>query len=431
MRIFKILFYITGIFFTTFLYGQGGKVETISFESTALGEMRSFQIYLPYGYNSDSSHYPVIYFLHGATSNHEGYTGLYGLLNNLITAGDIKPVIMVKPDGSAEPWGGSMYVNSTLYGKFEDYITEDLVEYIDTHYRTIANRQTRSIMGHSMGGYGAMYLSFRHPDLYCAAASHSGPLDLSRWDTWKDSIFYENGGMPPYDYIPDLQNRMFTYLIFTAAGAFSPNLLNTPYMVDLPIDSLGNNVDTVIAKWNSYNPAHLASEIAPGPIPDIYFDCGNHDELLFNLFNQSFADSLDNQGIPCSYYSYEGGHSDNIGPRFIVSINHLDSVMNSVPVGINGLENKSGPVDYVLLQNYPNPFNPATTIKYQLPLASYVQISVYNILGEKVATLVNSRQQAGRHTVSFLSSKMSSGLYFYRLNINGRIVDTKKMVLLK
>ncbi|MGQ9805678.1 MAG: T9SS type A sorting domain-containing protein [Chlorobiales bacterium] len=92
---------------------------------------------------------------------------------------------------------------------------------------------------------------------------------------------------------------------------------------------------------------------------------------------------------------------------------------------------------YQLAQNYPNPFNPATTISYQLPIASDVQLEIFDILGKKVATLVSGRQSAGRYTYTWNASTVSSGVYFYRLQarnaINGAssFVETKKMLYLK
>ncbi|MBC8043115.1 MAG: T9SS type A sorting domain-containing protein [Rhizobacter sp.] len=88
------------------------------------------------------------------------------------------------------------------------------------------------------------------------------------------------------------------------------------------------------------------------------------------------------------------------------------------------------PKQFELSQNYPNPFNPATTIRYQLPSAGDVKLKVYDVLGREVASLVNERQKAGSYAVSFNASKLSSGVYFYRLT-TGNFVQTKKMLLIK
>ena len=86
--------------------------------------------------------------------------------------------------------------------------------------------------------------------------------------------------------------------------------------------------------------------------------------------------------------------------------------------------------DYVLCQNFPNPFNPSTTIKYELPKASQVSLTVYDVLGRGVSVLVNERTDAGVHEVKFGGSGLSSGVYFYRIQA-GSFVQTRKLSLLK
>jgi hypothetical protein len=88
------------------------------------------------------------------------------------------------------------------------------------------------------------------------------------------------------------------------------------------------------------------------------------------------------------------------------------------------------PLEYSLEQNYPNPFNPTTTIKYSISKDGFVKLSIYNLLGEEVTTLVNSEQKAGRHEVNFDASKLSSGVYLYRVESNN-FISIKKMVLVK
>jgi len=95
------------------------------------------------------------------------------------------------------------------------------------------------------------------------------------------------------------------------------------------------------------------------------------------------------------------------------------------------------PQAFLLEQNYPNPFNPSTTIQYQLPTASDVRLEVYDLLGRKVMTLVNTRQVAGTYSVQFNAAALASGVYFYRLqagatnSASAPFVQTKKMILVK
>jgi len=90
----------------------------------------------------------------------------------------------------------------------------------------------------------------------------------------------------------------------------------------------------------------------------------------------------------------------------------------------------TAPVAYTVEQNYPNPFNPATTIRYSLPYKSPVQLTVFNTLGQQVASLVQALQEAGSYEVTFDGSGLASGMYFYRLQA-GTYVNTKKLLLLK
>ncbi len=88
------------------------------------------------------------------------------------------------------------------------------------------------------------------------------------------------------------------------------------------------------------------------------------------------------------------------------------------------------PTSYGLKQNYPNPFNPTTEIKYQLPEAAHVKLTIYNILGQEVVQLVNTQQAIGFYSVKFDASQFASGTYIYRLEA-GDFIQTKRMVLIK
>ena len=125
-------------------------VQDVSFYSPAVDRQMHFEILLPKDYENSNKRYPVIYMLHGLTSNYKAWAqmGVPTYLNQF-------DMIAVIPDA-----GNSWYVNWSVSAQgqknnFDDYITTDLIEYVDSHYRTIARRQGRAIIGLSMGGYGA------------------------------------------------------------------------------------------------------------------------------------------------------------------------------------------------------------------------------------------------------------------------------------
>ncbi|MEQ9279592.1 MAG: T9SS type A sorting domain-containing protein [Balneola sp.] len=103
--------------------------------------------------------------------------------------------------------------------------------------------------------------------------------------------------------------------------------------------------------------------------------------------------------------------------------------LSVIPTSIENPEDL--PKEFGLSQNYPNPFNPSTTINYALPEASEVSIDVFNVLGKKVASLVNQRKTAGVHSTQFQAANLSSGVYFYTLRINGKVLKSQKMLLIK
>ena len=91
---------------------------------------------------------------------------------------------------------------------------------------------------------------------------------------------------------------------------------------------------------------------------------------------------------------------------------------------------KSVPREYDLSQNFPNPFNPSTVIRYAIPVKAHVLLTVHNLLGQVVSTIVNSEQEAGFHEIKFDALNLASGVYLYRLE-SGKFVETRKLTLIR
>ena len=130
-------------------------------------------------------------------------------------------------------------------------------------------------------------------------------------------------------------------------------------------------------------------------------------------------------GLPSDQYLWLVGQGDLMLNKEIP----LSGTLPTRPTGVNK-QGKGSPGKYKLEQNYPNPFNPVTTISYQLAAASRVNLTIYNVLGEKIATLVNEAKTPGRYEVKFDASRLASGIYFYHLATEN-YSETKELVLIK
>jgi enterochelin esterase-like enzyme len=415
----------------TILCAQGMTIDTFFYSNTLAREC-SMMVYLPEGYDTSTLHYPVIYFLHGATQNWNSNPWIFDTVDVLINEQVIHPTIIVHPQGSTPPYLGSWYTNSELYGDFETYISIDVIEFIDSAFRTMAQRDKRSIMGASMGGYGAMKMGLKHPDIYCAIGSHSGAIDHKVYfPYWIPLILQENGGASPYHYT--YGGGIFTDLTFSIAGAYSPDTTNPPYYIDFPLDSLGNIIDSVWLKWDLQYLPMFAAQLPPGTNLSIYFDCGTLDELSFYQSNLAFADSLDSLGIGYEFQSYVGGHSDGIYRRIRISMAFLDSIMQT---GIHeDMGSKAQNLQHELAI-FPNPFSEKTRIAYSIGQGAMgIALKIFDVSGRVVKSFrltpdaLRTTQIIWDGTDNY-GQEVQSGIFFCELDIDcNKLI--KKVIFLK
>lgn len=174
MKYFKILLFIcvlsSGI-------SHAAKVDTLQIASTVMNKTYKAAIVLPNSYAKSKKAFPVMYLLHGAYGHFDDWlkkTPDSELVKNLA---DQYNLIIVMPEGETF----SFYIDSPVNtgSQFETFVTKEVIQKVDKTYRTIANKNGRVITGLSMGGHGALYLSARNPDLFCAAGSMSGAVDMS------------------------------------------------------------------------------------------------------------------------------------------------------------------------------------------------------------------------------------------------------------
>lgn len=164
-----------------FLFGNtilsfASTVDTLQIPSVAMSKTYKTAVVLPNSYVKGKSIYPVLYLLHGAYGHFSDWLSSTPNKNTVKNLADQFNIIIVMPEGETF----SFYLNSPVNkgSQFETYITEEVIQKIDKTYRTVKEKKGRVIAGLSMGGHGALYLSAKHPELFCAAGSMSGAVDM-------------------------------------------------------------------------------------------------------------------------------------------------------------------------------------------------------------------------------------------------------------
>jgi enterochelin esterase-like enzyme len=250
---------------------MGQALEGLRFSSEILGRDVNYAVYLPPDYAISSRRYPVVYLLHGYTDDESGWIQ-FGEVNEAadraIAARDIPPMIIVMPDG-----GVSFYIND--YGnkvRYEDMLIQEFIPYVDKTYRTRPKKEFRGVSGLSMGGWGALVLSMRHPDLFAACAAFSAAV-------WTDEDFMT---------IDDKAYEKMMSPIFGPAPAGKDRL--TPH-------------------YRSYSPLDQAKSLSVDEIKKVryYLDCGD-DDFLFKG-NAALHILLSERKVPHEFRVRDGGHT--------------------------------------------------------------------------------------------------------------------------
>jgi S-formylglutathione hydrolase FrmB len=283
-------------------------------------------IYLPPSYSrAPGRRYPVLYFLHGFDADDRALIkGAYQNLNirismdSLIREGAVKEMIVVMPN-ARNAYNGSFYTNSPVTGNWALFIYRDLVNYVDRKYRTIRSPKARGIAGHSMGGYGALRIGMRHPEIFSAVYSLSAyglaftdSVERGYEKNWRAAMALQTWG--------DFAKAGFiTELLLAFGAANAPDLGNPPFYVSLPYvvsrDSLV--LDRRIARRWSVRPMEMVpSFVANLKRMKIAFDAGKQDGFKDIPARATELDNLmTSLGIPHSFELYYGGHGDHIRLR--------------------------------------------------------------------------------------------------------------------
>ncbi len=303
-------------------------VYSAALEGNLVGDSatREVLVYLPPSYDQEPERrYPVLYLLHGFTSlPSEWLDGSYPGLNlqtmmdSLIVADSLGEFLIVMPDANSR-LGGGFYTNSSVAGGWADFVMRDLVDYVDRHYRTQADRAHRALAGHSMGGYGALVLGFAQPArfglLYAMSpccVSLEGELAPAS-EAWAPAALAESWSVP--------RTPAGLRFIVALAAALSPAPDKARLYGELPYepDSAGrlHPRPAALARWRSRMPIGLLPLfVRSRERPELYLELGTQDHLpSVPAGVATLTRALDRAHVRYSLSRFDGGHVDRMPER--------------------------------------------------------------------------------------------------------------------
>jgi S-formylglutathione hydrolase FrmB len=294
------------------------KVHGTALEGNLEGDSvdREVLVFLPPSYaTARTRRYPVVYALHGYSIGAVQWSQEIHVPQTIegAFAQGAQEMIVVLPD-SKTVHNGSMYSSSVTTGDFEQFIAHDVVAYVDAHYRTLANRTSRGLVGHSMGGYGASRIGMKHPDVFgslyimspcCMSARGSGPVNPANEKALEAVKTPADSASLPFGLRAQL----------ASAAAWSPNPKKPPLYLDLPSEN-GTVRQDVIAKWAANAPLAFVDQYIGNlrQYRAIAMDVGDQDGLRIDA--GKLHDILDSYGIANTFEVYSGTHTSAVADRF-------------------------------------------------------------------------------------------------------------------
>jgi S-formylglutathione hydrolase FrmB len=294
-------------------------------------------VYLPPSYTtSPQRRYPTLYLLHGFLSDIDAFTrGYQGMqlattMDDQIKRGAAREMIVVVASGR-NAYFGSFYANSAVNGQWETFFAGELVSWVDSKYRTVTAAESRGIAGHSMGGYGAIMLAMKHPEVFGALYALSpccvgleGDLGHDNQAWFKALQIQSREQLQPK---PRSFDDFYTTAFIALAAAVSPNPSKPPLFVDLPFKAvplkgpqrlLVPNEDAY-AKWRANMPLYLVEQYRGNlqKLRGIYLDYGALEEFShIRTATRAFSEELANRGIAHTFEVYaDGTHESRIRQR--------------------------------------------------------------------------------------------------------------------
>lgn len=321
------------------------EIASPSLADAIISPKQTYQIgvNLPPSYHNSKERFPVIYYLNGYTV-HPGEYPMTSSINYALEIKSVKEMIVVELTGY-NIFKGTMYANSPITGNWEDFVTKDVINYIDQNYRTIPKRESRGIVGHSMGGGGCTNISFKHSDKYAVAYPMSPAIGAGKDEIMKllfpsDStmIFLENLS----NKMLNVSNKDFEKVIVKEVDTSNQNLtwllgygmafasnLSQPLRMNLPYEKQENGSYVIneanYEKWaNGFGGLDLkVAEYKQNLLEYKHYaiNCGQSDNLEFIIDGTAyFAKLLSKNNIPYTMNWYSGGHSDKVGEQLVNSV---------------------------------------------------------------------------------------------------------------
>jgi len=252
------------------LVSAQSRIDCTSIESHMLHRPVRYCVMLPSNYEKETRKYPVLYFLHGLGENEQALmrSGGWGLIEDLSREHKVGDFIMVAPEGR-----GTFFINSADgHNRYSDFLINEFLPFIETHYRIIRTRKSRGVTGLSMGGYGALRLAFAHPELFGSVSAQSAAL------------------------------------ITETPAQLNADLKDAGPLAGLLASVFGNPID--VAHWKQNNPFELArKDQIQIRTQAIYINCGDQDDYGFDGGATQLHKQLTAEGVHHEFHLYPGRHS--------------------------------------------------------------------------------------------------------------------------
>lgn len=299
---------------------------------------RDLYVYVPPGYDP-ANRYPAVLAIVGFTGT-GGYLfnvdplgePLDRRLDRLIAAGTCPPVIVAAPDCFTR-LGGNQYINSAGTGRYEDYLVDEIIPFVDASYATLP-RGRWGVFGKSSGGYGSIVLGMRRPDVFCAVADHSGDscFELCYIGDFPAALdaFREAGGPAAWlerfwadpNHHRDRHMKPLDLLAMAAHYSPNPEAPAAHARIDWPFDlETGEFRPAIWERWRAWDPVNMVEHHVENlkQLRAIYVDCGTHDEFGLHWGARALVHELRRHGISVRHEEFDDGHM-NIPYRYDASL---------------------------------------------------------------------------------------------------------------